>query len=243
MGKEENRISITIRPPLWRTRWMILLYMLLIAVAAWIWRKWYIKRHERRIEAENLRRETEKISWMSEMRRKMAEEQSGETFVIEQEKVKTQMQQGDIVAFIKKVCDEFKGYENLPFKLSIVTAVNELQLMFDAEQLKRAMNILLTNSVRFAPTESRISVGIARMSNGNAQIQVADNGVGVPSQYKENLFDPVPEGEGIQLDKVKAIVDAHHGTIRLEDNPGGGSIFIITLPGGDVIEEAEIIED
>jgi signal transduction histidine kinase len=243
MGKEENRISITIRPPLWRTRWMILLYMLLIAVAAWIWRKWYIKRHERRIEAENLRRETEKISWMSEMRRKMAEEQSDETLVVKQDKMEAQMQQADIVAFIKKVCDEFKGYENLPFKLSIVTAVNQLQLMFDPELMKRAMNILLTNSVRFAPTESRISVGVARMSTGDAQIQVADNGVGVPEQYREHIFDPVPEGEGIQLDKVKAIVDAHHGTIRMEDNPGGGSIFIITLPGGDVIEEAEIIED
>ena len=243
MGKEENRISITIRPPLWRTRWMILLYMLLIAVAAWIWRKWYIKRHERRIEAENLRRETEKISWMSEMRRKMAEEQSDETLVVKQDKMEAQMQQADIVAFIKKVCDEFKGYENLPFKLSIVTAVNQLQLMFDPELMKRAMNILLTNSVRFAPTESRISVGVARMSTGDAQIQVADNGVGVPEQYREHIFDPVPEGEGVQLDKVKAIVDAHHGTIRMEDNPGGGSIFIITLPGGDVIEEAEIIED
>jgi signal transduction histidine kinase len=115
--------------------------------------------------------------------------------------------------------------------------------MFDPELMKRAMNILLTNSVRFAPTESRISVGVARMSTGDAQIQVADNGVGVPEQYREHIFDPVPEGEGVQLDKVKAIVDAHHGTIRMEDNPGGGSIFIITLPGGDVIEEAEIIED
>ena len=243
MGKEESRIAITIRPPLWRTRWMVLLYMLLLAIAAWFWRKWYMKRQQRRMEAENLRRETEKISWMNDMRRKLAEEQSGEVHVARHEEVETQMQQTDIVAFIKKVCDDFKGYEDLPFKLSMVTTVSHLEAQIDMEQLERAMNILLTNSVRFAPTESRISVGIARMANGDVQIQVADNGVGVPEQYREHLFDPVPDGEGIQLDKVKAIVDAHHGTIRLEDNPGGGSIFVITLPVGDVIEEAEIMEE
>ena len=59
------------------------------------------------------------------MRRKMAEEQSDETLVVKQDKMEAQMQQADIVAFIKKVCDEIKGYENLPFKLSIVTAVNQ----------------------------------------------------------------------------------------------------------------------
>jgi signal transduction histidine kinase len=216
--------------------------MLLIAVAAWFWRKWFMKRQQRRMEAESLRRETEKLSWMADMRKKMMEEQQHVSQVVEHEKVETQMQQADVVAFIKKVCKDFKGYESLPFKLSVVTAVNQLELMFDADKLREALNILLTNSVRFAPTESRISVGVARMANGDAQIQVADNGIGVPEQYKDTLFDPVPDGEGIGLDKVKAVVDAHHGTIRLEDNPGGGSIFVITLPAGDVVEEAEIIE-
>ncbi len=243
MGNEESRIAITIRPPLWRTRWMILLYMLVIAVVAWLWRKWYMKRQERRMEAENLRRETEKVSWMTEMRKKLMEEQQQQgSQVVEHEQVETQMRQADLVAFVKKICKDFKGYENLPFKISVVATASQLELMFDADQLKRALDILLINSVRFAPTESRISVGVARMANGDAQIQVADNGVGVPEQYKDTLFDPVPNSEGIGLDKVKAIVDAHHGTIRLEDNPGGGSIFVITLPAGDVVEEAEIIE-
>ena len=218
MGNEESRIAITIRPPLWRTRWMILLYMLVIAVVAWFWRKWYMKRQERRMEAENLRRETEKVSWMTEMRKKLMEEQQQQgSQVVEHEQVETQMRQADLVAFVKKICKDFKGYENLPFKISVVATASQLELMFDADQLKRALDILLTNSVRFAPTESRISVGVARMANGDAQIQVADNGIGVPEQYKDTLFDPVPNSEGIGLDKVKAIVVAHHGLIRLED--------------------------
>ena len=52
------------------------------------------------------------------------------------------------------------------------------------------------------------------------------------------------EAENLGLDKVKQIVDAHHGTIKADDNPGGGTVFTISLPIEDAdIEEAVIIED
>jgi signal transduction histidine kinase len=223
---------------------MMLLYMLLIAIVAWFWRKWYMKRQQRRLDAEILLRETEKYSWMAEMRRKMAEEGINipEHQVVEQQQVELNLKQDDLVAYIKKICHDFKAPDNLSYKLSIVAAVDQLEVLFDAEALKQALYILFTNSVKFASSESRISVGIARMANGDAQLQIADNGIGVPEQVRETIFEPMMEGEGIGLDKVKAVIDAHHGTIRMEDNPGGGSIFFITLPAGDIVEEAEVIE-
>jgi signal transduction histidine kinase len=72
---------------------------------------------------------------------------------------------------------------------------------------------------------------------------VADNGIGIHDEYKVHAFDPIVNGEGARLDKVKAIIDAHHGDIRIEDNPGGGTIFIITLPANEVVEEAVIMDD
>ena len=60
------------------------------------------------------------------------------------------------------------------------------------------------------------------------------------------MFEPFlgDEKENLRLDKVKQIVDAHHGTIKVDDNPGGGTVFTITLPIEDPdIEEATIIED
>ena len=244
MGSYERRIGINIQPPIWRARWMMLLYMLLIAIVAWFWRKWYMKRQQRRLDAEILLRETEKYSWMAEMRRKMAEEGINipEHQVVEQQQVELNLKQDDLVAYIKKICHDFKAPDNLSYKLSIVAAVDQLEVLFDAEALKQALYILFTNSVKFASSESRISVGIARMANGDAQLQIADNGIGVPEQVRETLFEPMMEGEGIGLDKVKAVIEAHHGTIRMEDNPGGGSIFFITLPTGDIVEEAEVIE-
>ena len=44
-------------------------------------------------------------------------------------------------------------------------------------------------------------------------------------------------------DIVKDIVVRHGGTIRIEDNPGGGTIFVIVLPAASEIEEAVILDD
>ena len=55
--------------------------------------------------------------------------------------------------------------------------------------------------------------------------------------------NPMINNEGIGLDRVKAVVDAHEGTIRIQDNPGGGTIFIIVLPPAEEIEEAVLLDD
>lgn len=52
IGDQEGKIDITIRAPYWRTRWMIMLYVLLIAGAAWYWRRWYMKKQEQRMQEE-----------------------------------------------------------------------------------------------------------------------------------------------------------------------------------------------
>ena len=89
--------------------------------------------------------------------------------------------------------------------------------------------ILFQNAATFSPENCQTSVGVARTQNNEAQIQVA--------------FDPIVNGEGANLDKVKAVIDAHHGDIRIEDNPGGGTIFVITLPADEIVEEAVMMDD
>ena len=49
------------------------------------------------------------------------------------------------------------------------------------------------------------------------------------------------EGEGVGLDRVKAVIDAHGGTISVADNPGGGTVFTITLPTGENEEIADAV--
>ena len=247
-GQEEATLEITIRPSLWRTRWMILLYMLIIAGVAFVWRKWFMKRLENRMKVETMRRELEQQQWMNEMRMKIATEQVNKqpSEGAKQETVKLNLTTEDLVVFIRAICEHYESpIPDKKVKVSFLSAVDQLTADFDEAKLKEILEILFRNSINFTPYDPLISVGVARIQNDMAQIQVADNGIGIKDEYKEHAFDSMVNGEGIGLDRVKSIVDAHKGTIRIEDNPGGGTIFFITLPAQPEIEvvEAEVVND
>ena len=247
-GQEEATLEITIRPPLWRTRWMILLYMLIIAGVAFVWRKWFMKRLESRMKVEMMRRELEQQQWMNEMRMKMATEQANKqrSDGTAKDTVKLNLTTEDLVVFIRAICEHYESpIPDKKVKVSFLSAVDQLTADFDEAKLKEILEILFRNSINFTPYDPLISVGVARIQNDMAQIQVADNGIGIKDEYKEHAFDSMVNGEGIGLDRVKSIVDAHKGTIRIEDNPGGGTIFFITLPAQPEIEvvEAEVVND
>ncbi len=245
-GQEEATLEITIRPSLWRTRWMILLYMLIIAGVAFVWRKWFMKRLENRMKVETMRRELEQQQWMNEMRMKIATEQVNKqpSEGAKQETVKLNLTTEDLVVFIRAICEHYESpIPDKKVKVSFLSAVDQLTADFDEAKLKEILEILFRNSINFTPYDPLISVGVARIQNDMAQIQVADNGIGIKDEYKEHAFDPMVNGEGIGLDRVKAIVVAHGGTISLADNPGGGTIFYITLPAQPEVEEAVIMDD
>jgi signal transduction histidine kinase/streptogramin lyase len=269
LGTEESLLDITIRPPLYRTRWMILLYMLLIAGGAWMFVKWYLKKQKERADMEQLRREQDKHQWMSEMRAQLMKEgmqfQKAQTdeeaveVIHESEAVDNQRMasatmpklevhrsEGDIVAFLKDFCDNYKPLEDKKLKLSFNSPMDSITMAFDEAQLRKAFEILMANSVKFGPSTCKVQVTALQPSAERVALLLADNGIGIPDEHKPHMFEPFlgDESENLGLDKVKQIVDAHHGTIKAEDNPGGGTVFTITLPVEDPdIEEATIIED
>jgi len=269
LGEEESTLEITIRPPLWRTRWMILLYMLAIAGIAWWWRRRFLKQQNEKMELEQLRREAEKKQWMSNMRKQMLQEQTemtastektdkepvqrdvienGEHVVIFEEKpqndLQLSLQTSDIVAFIKAKCDSFKAPEGKNVRITFFPLVNEADVAFDKVQMERALDILLGNSVQFSPSECRIKIFVDKKDD-KVQINISDNGIGVPDEAKPHMFDHLmDEDDGVNLYIVKDIITAHGGTITGDDNPGGGTLMSITLPSADVeVEEAVFMDD
>lgn len=211
-GQEEATLEITIRPSLWRTRWMILLYMLIIAGVAFVWRKWFMKRLESRMKVEMMRRELEQQQWMNEMRMKMATEQANKqrSDGTAKDTVKLNLTTEDLVVFIRALCEHYESpIPDKKVKVSFLSAVDQLTADFDEAKLKEILEILFRNSINFTPYDPLISVGVARIQNDMAQIQVADNGIGIKDEYKEHAFDSMVNGEGIGLDRVKSIVDAH----------------------------------
>ena len=75
-------------------------------------------------------------------------------------------------------------------------------------------------------------------------VRISDNGAGVPANIKSNIFDPFftskdtgprlgSEGMGLGLAITKQIVESHSGVIAVNDNPGGGAVFVVSFPFSD----------
>ena len=199
------------------------------------------------MSVETMRRDLEQQQWMNEMRMKIATEQASrqQSNGTKEEIVKLDLTTEDLVVFVRAICEQYVSPNpDKKVKVNFLSAADQLTADFDEAKLKEVLEILFRNSINFTPYDPVISVGVARTQNDMAQIQVADNGIGIKDEYKEHAFDLMVNGEGIGLDHVKSIIDAHNGTIRIEDNPGGGTIFFITLPAQHEIEvvEAEVID-
>ena len=87
----------------------------------------------------------------------------------------------------------------------------------------------------------------SRHQGPSIELEVEDNGIGIPRDQLARIFDRFTqvegsatrryEGSGIGLALVKEIVMLHGGTIAVESDLGRGSIFTITLPRGNVTED------
>lgn len=119
---------------------------------------------------------------------------------------------------------------------------NDLQpVMADVnyEKMWRVINNLIVNAIKFSYSGAEIKVGI-RAGEKNILIWVADNGMGIPAEQKEAIFEMFTpakragtHGEqpfGLGLSISKKIIELHNGKIWFEDNAVNGTIFYIELP-------------
>jgi len=112
---------------------------------------------------------------------------------------------------------------------------------FDPPRLEQVLTNLIGNALKFAPPGSSIEIASRPLSAGGrqfAEIAVADAGPGVEPGDRERIFEPYVQGGqgaragglGLGLAICRRIVEAHGGAIRVDDRPGGGSLFVFTLP-------------
>ncbi len=227
MGEEESQLDITIRPPFYRSWWAVLLYILTGGCLVFLWYQRTVHKNAERMELERLRRETEKQQWMNEI---MAKISAGQMPVrtVKQEQLIYSPTLVDLVGFVKNTVEGFRMPEGKRAKLSFLSSLNRLTMYFDPALLRRLIEILLVNSVKYSPRDSRILVTVGETDN-KAEIKVADRGLGIPEEARAHMFDPSAD-PNIQLYVVKQIAELHSGTVRAEDNPQGGTVFIVHLP-------------
>jgi two-component system, OmpR family, sensor histidine kinase KdpD len=113
-------------------------------------------------------------------------------------------------------------------------------VLVDPVRLDQVLTNLLDNARRYAGGEPVTVQG--RAANGRVELRVVDHGPGIPEAERERVFDQFyrlrrngrtpPDGTGMGLAISRGIVEALGGTIRVEDTPGGGATFVVSLRPG-----------
>jgi two-component system sensor histidine kinase KdpD len=128
--------------------------------------------------------------------------------------------------------------EMLASRVVSVASDSDLPLLHvDPVLLEQVLINLVENAAKYSPADAPIELS-ARASSGTLVLEVRDRGPGIPKDAQEKVFEkffrvPTPgaaRGAGLGLAICKGIVEAHGGTIRAGDRPGGGSVFTVTLP-------------
>jgi len=120
-------------------------------------------------------------------------------------------------------------FEFIPCELPI--------LNLDRDQMKRVMINLIKNSLAAIDQDGEIKIQTSYDPKLQiVQLEVSDNGIGIPDEDKGRLFEPYfstkKSGTGLGLTIVNAIITDHNGYIRVRDNKPKGTTFLIELPVG-----------
>ena len=114
-----------------------------------------------------------------------------------------------------------------------VEAPDGLVVRADRGQLRRALLNLAKNGVSAATPSGEVVLSGTRNGLG-ARLEVRDDGPGVPADLREQIFAPFfttrEKGTGLGLAFVRDIARDHGGDVTVDDAPGGGARFALTLP-------------
>ena len=139
------------------------------------------------------------------------------------------------------IADTIAKFEGLNKGCRIEQSLSPLPLQYvDPDCFVQVLWNLLENAYRYAPPYSAITVE-ARWTGTEVLMGVSDRGPGVPLEEREKIFRrfyrldrghtrAAMQGNGLGLAICRGIVDAHGGSIWMEERLGGGSVFYFTLP-------------
>lgn len=121
----------------------------------------------------------------------------------------------------------------------LVTLDDNLPLVLvDTEKLSWVINNLISNSLKYTKPGGCITI-IGNVMQNNLRIAVKDDGIGIPKEFIDKVFDKFVRldndiydatGSGLGLSIAREIVETHRGKIWCESTEGNGSCFIFTLP-------------
>lgn len=119
---------------------------------------------------------------------------------------------------------------------------NSANLQADREKMQWVIQQLIENAIKFTPDGGTIQVKTEK-ENEFIAVRVSDNGIGMPQERIDEIFEPFHQldgsstrkygGTGLGLALVKKIIEAHGSMIRVTSQPGRGSTFEFLLRTAD----------
>lgn len=150
-------------------------------------------------------------------------------------KLKLSLQETDAVMFVKAICRMFDdAAESKEIAYSFESSEPAHAMFLDQQMIDKVVFNLLSNAFKYTPAKGTISVSLS--FTDVMTIRVADTGVGIPQEKREQLFSRfmqssyTGESFGIGLHLTHELVRTHHGEITYQENEGGGSVFVVTIP-------------
>lgn len=140
----------------------------------------------------------------------------------------------DIYKQINEVLNMFQGYAGIEFSISKNIDKTPIVLA-DRDQLTRVFNNLIKNAIQSIERGKHGRIGlILNIANDTVQIDVTDNGVGIPDDVLPKLFTPnfttKSAGTGLGLAITREIIVGFGGSIKVKTQPNVGSTFTVELP-------------
>lgn len=119
--------------------------------------------------------------------------------------------------------------------------LDEVTVLADAERLGLAVDALVENAVKYTSGDDVIELSVIGTRPGEARVIVRDTGSGIKAGELDHVFErfrrgsniAVTRGTGLGLAVVRAVADAHGGSVSVRSSPGEGSQFEISLPIGE----------
>lgn len=153
------------------------------------------------------------------------------------------LSEGDIISYVHSVCNSFLLMaDKKHIQFSFFSGIDTFSMAFDADKVGKIVMNLLSNAFKFTPEGGRVTVMIEHVAGtpDMLEIKIADTGIGISDVDKEHIFERFYQadhkgveettGNGIGLSLVRDFVTLHEGEVKVFDNIGTGSVFVIQFP-------------
>ena len=166
------------------------------------------------------------------------------------------LSEGDIISYVHSVCNSFLLMaDKKHIQFSFFSGIDTFSMAFDADKVGKIVMNLLSNAFKFTPEGGRVTVMIEHVTGTPdiLEIKIADTGIGISDVDKEHIFERFYQadhkgveettGNGIGLSLVRDFVTLHEGEVKVFDNIGTGSVFVIQFPVKHVETQVQLPDE